>query len=102
MELELLMDTALFFLLTVPATIFMTMEPLGAWLFLPFALAALARGYKSPAASSRVDLFKVVKILSALFALFIVNFSQLGLGFSFDVAAGVLAVNMFEAVATDA
>ena len=101
MALAALRDTALFFLLTVPLTAYMTMDPLGVWRVLPFALLALARGYTPAKTSSQVDVFKALKVVSSLLAVVVVNLSQLGLGSSHAVVVTVLGVNMLEAALTD-
>jgi len=101
MALAALRDTALFFVLTVPLTATMTMDPRGVWRVLPCALFALARGYTPAKTSSQVDVFKALKVVSSLLAVVVVNASQLGLGSSHAVVVTVLGVNMLEAALTD-
>ena len=101
MALAALRDTALFFLLTVPLTLYMTANPQGLWRVLPFALFALACGYVPAKSSSQVDVFKAAKVVSSLLAVVVVNSSQLGLGSSHAVVVTVLGVNMLEAALTD-
>lgn len=95
------MDTLVFYVTSVGLTLTLTVYPLFSWLCAPFVALLLLKRYKPPARGSANSVFKLVKFVSSIVALLIVNALQWG----YDVDPGyveiILQINMAEAIIVD-